>query len=225
MTIGKIKQSAEVKKARGERLMRLRGMTNLSRADIAEKYGISADTLKNWELGRATGLTEKGARRVLTAFKQAGVQCSVGWLLAGNGLPPVLLNQHADDLPQISQTEDNYAVIPAEIQFFCEHYAHAFYAEVTDQGMEPFYYKGDYVAGQRYYQPQDIEKCVGQHCIVETEKGEVLLRLIREKIKDGHYSLQCLNMQLTAPTRLIDDVEVASATPVMLHRRMRKIIG
>ncbi|MFU8797196.1 MAG: hypothetical protein ACNA7Y_00600, partial [Gammaproteobacteria bacterium] len=59
----------EAKSARGERLTRVRGMANLSRADIEKKYGIPANTLKNWERGRNTGLTEIGARRIVTMLQ------------------------------------------------------------------------------------------------------------------------------------------------------------
>lgn len=74
--------------ARGKRLKTLRKLADLTREDIAERYAISASTLRSWEDGRATGLTEQGARRIIGAFKSEGIQCNIGWLMYGKGNQP-----------------------------------------------------------------------------------------------------------------------------------------
>src|SRR5262249_31447785 len=51
------------------------------------KYGISANTLQSWEKAKAGGLTSKGAKRILSALQQEGVNCSTEWLLYGIGHP------------------------------------------------------------------------------------------------------------------------------------------
>jgi len=213
----------KAKIARGERLMRVRGMANLSRSDVAQKYGISADTLKNWELGRHTGLTEQGAKRILTALKKAGIQCSMGWLLNGVGAAPVIIDELADNARNnsldLAEGKEIYTALPAEVQMFCEQHPNAFSMRVIDDGMEPCYFVGDYVAGERCYQ-QDLPKIVGKYCIVETQMGEILLRRVRKGSKEGHYSLQCINILTAHPTPLIYDIELASAAPVILHWRM-----
>jgi transcriptional regulator with XRE-family HTH domain len=208
---------SEDKAARGERLKRLRGMANLSRNRIADEYGISADTQKNWELGRHAGLTERGATRILEALKKGGIQCSLGWLLNGTGAPPIILSEQ-DKALGLSEQRKPYAVLPISVQIFCEQHPNAVYMRVEDDGMEPNYFKGDYVAGERYYQG-NIQKTIGKYCIVETQMGQTLLRRIRQGDQEGLYSLQCINV-ITSYLPLIYNVELVSAAPVILHWRM-----
>ena len=59
-----------LQKSRANRLKRLRRMTGMSRKDFSTRYHISQGTLQNWETGRFGGLTEKGARVILRAFRQ-----------------------------------------------------------------------------------------------------------------------------------------------------------
>lgn len=75
--------------ARGKRLKSLRLMADLSRHDIQDKYDISEYTLRSWEEGRHTGLTEQGAKRMLMVLKKEGIQVDIGWLLEGVGNYPI----------------------------------------------------------------------------------------------------------------------------------------
>lgn len=213
----------EIKKERGERLIRMRGMLHLTRNQFEKEYSISADTLKNWELGRNTGLTLQGGKRVIEAFKKAGIHCSIGWLLEGVGATPFILHStlsnKGDPASNVAESEKSYAVLAPEMEFFCEQNPRAFCMQVVDDGMEPQYSVHDYVAGERHYD-EEIRKTIGQYCIVETQMGEILLRRVRESLKTGCYSLQCINILTSAPIPLMYDVELASAAPVQLHRKM-----
>ena len=85
--------------------------------------------------------------------------------------------------------------------------------------MEPHYQKGDYVAGERYYQDA-IHHAIGQVCIVETQMEGILIRLVRKGLKEG-YTLQCLNLHTELPKPILYDVEVSSAAPIIWHRRVK----
>jgi transcriptional regulator with XRE-family HTH domain len=221
-----IKTAAErTRIARGERLIRMRGMLHLTRDQFEKEYNISADTLKNWELGRNTGLTLQGGKRVIEAFKKAGIHCSIGWLLEGVGAAPFILHSTLSNkenaASNVAESEKSYAVLAPEMELFCEKNPRAFCIQVVDDGMEPYYSVDDYVAGERHYD-EEINKTIGQYCIVETQMGEILLRRVRESLKTGRYSLQCINILTSVSTPLIYDVELASAAPVQLHRKMRR---
>ena len=84
-----VNEAMSSKAERGERLKRLRLMAGFSsRKAFENKYNISANTLRSWEDGIHTGLTEQGAKRILLALRSEGIRCSVGWLLQGVGNGP-----------------------------------------------------------------------------------------------------------------------------------------
>ncbi|MBI5448694.1 MAG: XRE family transcriptional regulator, partial [Gammaproteobacteria bacterium] len=58
---------------RGRRIKILRVLANLDRKAVEEKHGINFNTLKGWELGRHGGLTEKGAKKIISMCQQEGV--------------------------------------------------------------------------------------------------------------------------------------------------------
>lgn len=73
---------------RGDRIKCARGMTILSRRAFSKKTGISASTLQSWEDNKAL-LTNKGAKRLATAFNKLGVLVSPDFFMTGKGLPPI----------------------------------------------------------------------------------------------------------------------------------------
>jgi hypothetical protein len=211
-----IYQEDSDKIARGKRLTLVRHIANMSRHEM-EKYDLSAETLKNWELGRFSGLTDKGARRIVTIFKEIGVEFSMGWLLHGKGTPPVILNESITQEPLLGH-EGEEILLPEEIRVFCKRSTDIIYMKVDDDGMEPYYREGDYVAGKRYYN-ESIPAAIGKDCIVETQMGEILLRRVREGKKEGYYSLLCLNADTVYPAQFLYEVELISAAPVSLCLR------
>ncbi|MFU8797197.1 MAG: hypothetical protein ACNA7Y_00605, partial [Gammaproteobacteria bacterium] len=154
------------------------------------------------------------------------IQCSIGWLLQGTGVQPAILNEASANKRQAipsSRFQNNiqiHTAISREIAVFCESYPDALYIEVIDDGMEPYYFKGDYVAGKRYYREDIPTIAVGKYCIVETQMGDILLRHLRHGSKEGYYSLQCTNLLTSVSEPLLYDVELASAAPVIWHRRI-----
>ncbi len=90
----------------GQRIRDLRKKTRLSRRAFAEKYGIPAGTLQNWENERYSGgLTQKAINELIAAFKAEGLDCSVEWLLYGKGHRPF------EQSPLVSDDSSEQAII------------------------------------------------------------------------------------------------------------------
>lgn len=204
---------------RGKRLSQVRRMSGLSRAEIEEKYAIKAPSLKSWETGRYTGLTEQGARRMSSVLKQEGIQCTVGWLMLGEGSPPTVMQAERND-GQTRRASQKDWVLLKEIELFQQNHPNAICVQIMDDGMEPHYREGDYVAGERYYQDA-ISHAIGHVCIVETQMGEILTRLVRRGSQEGVYNLQCMHLYTDLPKPVLYDVELSSAAPVIWHRRVK----
>jgi transcriptional regulator with XRE-family HTH domain len=206
---------------RGSRLKRVRLMMDLSRKAFSRKYGISSGTLRGWEDGITTGLTDKNIHRLMPVFKEAGVHCSIGWLLHGAGSAPVVPKTKHPETTVSSESPllNTDTAIAAEIELFCKHHPQqAIYMQVSDDGMEPYYREGEYVAGARLF-GDAIDSVIGQHCIVETQMGEILLRLVRAGSKKDCYTLQCLNSLTHHLSPTLFDVALISAAPVVWYRR------
>lgn len=208
---------------RATRLRQVRKLAGLTRKILKEKYGISANTLQNWEAGKYGGLTVKGAQRMVLAFKQAGIQCTVPWLLHGTGANPAVIDlvhteiqeSPAEYLPT-SMAEEN--AIFNELLVFRSHYDNTIDLLLTDDTMAPHFLSGDFVAGRRRYGAQ-IAETVGLDCIVETLSGEIYLRRVRPSRQEGRYTLACANIHSEISLLMLYDIELYSAAPVIWHRR------
>ena len=215
--------------SRGKRLKSLRMMTGLSRKALDEKYNISASTIQSWEDAKAGGLTEKGARRVITVFKKEGIRCSLDWLLYGIGYPPQLSNKLFDEDEEGStggsgtplsggEVANEDRAIINELLVFRQNNPDAVEFIIADDGMSPFYSVGDYVAGKRRT-GQAVESIVGLDCVVETMENEILFRRIKPSSKPGTYNLVCTNMESSVKEPIMYDREILNAAPVIWHRR------
>jgi hypothetical protein len=80
-------------KNRALRLRSLRAMCKCTRTEMANQHGIPVATLQNWETPRYGGVTDAGARRVITVFRKLGVHVSYDWLMQGVGDGPYLESQ------------------------------------------------------------------------------------------------------------------------------------
>jgi hypothetical protein len=217
--------------ARGKRLKSLRMMAGLSRKALEESDGVSASTMQSWEDAKAGGLTEKGAKRAIEVFRRKGIRCTVDWLLYGIGLPPQLSDKlFQQALLDAQEAAENAALdssnfnlpedraIVNELLAFRQHNPDAVEFIVGDDGMAPFYNKGDYVAGKRRYNDA-LNAVVGYDCIIETKENEVLIRRLKSGSRTGLYTLICINPFATVHEYAIHDCEILSAAPVIWHRR------
>ena len=212
--------------ARGKRLRVLRMMTSLSRKEVYQEFDLNSTTQQSWEDAKAGGLTEKGAKRAVKVFRKAGVRCSVNWLLYGIGEPPQLISygitgdnqaKVAEEEESASAVDENKAIIKELLTFReCNH--DAVDIVLNDDGMAPHYHVGDYVGGRRCY-GEDIQRLIGQDCIVETANNDVLLRRIRAGNKPDTYTLICTHPDSTVKDIVLYDQTLLCAAPVIWHRR------
>lgn len=210
-------------KARGRRLKSLRKMADLSRKYLTTKYRISSSTLQSWEEGKAGGLTVKGAQKILLALRQEGVYCTAEWLLQGTGQSPhvsdkVYLGKDLS-LETTPSSPNDHDVIIKELNTFRQLNRDVLDMVIIDDGMSPFYQKGDRVAGKRYFGDAAKEAVIDRDCIVETKSGEILCRRVRKGQKDDLFHLQCIYPETTVPTPFLYDVPILSAAPVIWHRK------
>lgn len=209
----------------GSRLKSLRKMTGFSRKAFAGRHEISANTLQNWEDGKSGGLTDKGAKRILLALREEGIQCSKNWLLHGVGNSPYVsdkLYQRTNHKPanrkSVANESEEETLIINELMTFRQYYQDTIDMVVKDDAMTPYFMAGDYVAGKRFYK-ESIQALCGMNCIVETNTGEIYLRRLKAGNKADHYTLVCVNLDTSCVEPLLFNLELVSAAPVLWHRR------
>jgi transcriptional regulator with XRE-family HTH domain len=209
---------------RGRRLKSLRKMADLSRKYLTTQYHISSSTLQSWEEGKAGGLTVKGAHKIILALRQEGVSCTTEWLLHGTGQPPHMSEKvyagkeiTLETLPNLVLNEGE--VILKELNTFRQLNRDVLDMIIVDDGMNPFYQKGDRVAGKRYFGEAAVEAAIDRDCIVETKSGEILCRRVRKGRSESSINLQCLYTDTTVKTPFLYDVDILSAAPVIWHRK------
>jgi len=210
----------------GDRLRRARVLAGLTtRREFEKKHKISANTLQGWEQGK-NPLSEKGAKRVVEAFKWEGLICSVNWLIHGTGMPPRpydMLNagikgQSGKDniLSQANINEEE--IIYRETQFFKKQNMNSIVLTIADDAMEPYYQIGDYIGGIQIHN-NDMDKYVGNICIIELKNNLIVPRLLQKGSKEGRYNVCCMNPKTSASPLNDYDVNVVSAAPILWHRR------
>lgn len=183
-----------------------------TREAFSTKSGIPINTLQNWEQSRHSGLIERGARKIIQALDEAGISCSLEWLLYGIGEPPA---SSLTVKPENYLTEEE--IIAEELQLFHRLNANAIDTLINDDSMLPHFWPGDYAAGKRYT-GEDIKKVVGLPCIVETVSGNIMVRFLEESEELSHYNLLCANQLALAKIKL-ENVQLISAAPVLWLRR------
>lgn len=210
----------------GERLRRARILAGLTtRREFEKKYKISANTLQGWEQGK-NPLSEKGARRVVEAFKWEGLLCSVEWLMHGTGMPPRpydMLNAglkdslKKDDVVKEQNIREEEAIYQ-ETQLFKQQNVNSIILTIADDAMEPYYYESDHIGGVRVF-GAEVSKFIGNFCIVELENNLILPRLLQKGSRDGLYNVCSTNPKTNASPLSFYDVKVISAAPILWHRR------
>lgn len=213
----------------GERLRRARILAGIStRREFEEKYLISANTLQGWEQGK-NPLSKKGAKRIIEALKNEGLICSLDWLLSGQGVPPRAFEMNKEVsaetdlenmLAQMHLQEEQ--AIYQELQTFKSHNPNPIIITISDDTMEPQFREGDYVAGVRLTKPEDIQRHLGEPCIVELIDHTILARHLHTDTKLGYYTLSCTNHRSKQGPLTIANAQIISAAPILWHRRKLK---
>jgi len=211
----------------GERLKRARVLAGIStRREFEEKYSISANTLQGWEQGK-NPLSEKGARRVVDALKREGLICTVEWLIHGRGMPPRsfdavnagMADEMRNDPSLVDMNLREEENIYRETQIFKQQNPNSIVLTITDDAMEPYFSIGDYVGGIRLFH-DEMDRFLGQLCIIEFENNLILPRHLQRGSQEGAFTASCTNPKTTAPPPLnLYDVKVISAAPILWHRK------
>lgn len=207
-----------IQKKRSERALSLREVLNLPRIYFKEKYNVSPSTLQMWEDLEKGGVGEDAARRLAAIYQQEGLSVTPEWLMYGVGPDPL-------DKFRIGSTgfgKSKIHVIPEgeghtiadELRLFHETNKESVHLVIDDDGFSPWLVPGDYVAGKRYW-GDDIKKAIGCVCIVEIDNGETLVRLIRTGSAGDYYNLVCTNPESIISNRILHDIKLISAAPII----------
>jgi hypothetical protein len=74
------------------------------------------------------------------------------------------------------------------------------------------------VAGIIYF-GEDIKKLIGMECITQTKTGRLLVRNLQSGPRDISFNLVSTNLAAKAKDAIVYDVEIATAAPILWHRR------
>ena len=202
--------------ARAERLRRIRNLANLSRKDICDADDININTYKGWELARFGGIPVDGAEKVVKRIAQAGVICSTEWLLYGKKPQPTLVSDEISCSGEVETEKSEFSLIQSEFAIYQDSIRHAVLIEVTDDGLEPDYKIGDFLAGEKKFN-DEIGLTVGQICIVETVDGKKFIRYLKPGGSKGLYTLICTNYHTTTNEIVIQNANLLYSAPVSRH--------
>ena len=206
--------------ARGIRARAFRQALRYSRRALAQKYPfLKEGTLQNWEDARFGGLTENGARQLAKAYNSEGLDCREEWLFYGIGSSPfetsfavgttnLRLNQLAE--PKV----DYQTLVTKELDLFHQCYTNSVDAIIADDGLHPGLWLGDHVAGVRYY-AENLDQIMHIPCIIQTQLGEVLVRILTPSGSPDRYNLACTNPNTTVSQPILEDIRIFSAAPVL----------
>ncbi|MBY0544864.1 MAG: helix-turn-helix domain-containing protein [Gammaproteobacteria bacterium] len=178
-----------VKLARGERLKKLRNMTNLSREELCDTPDFNPNTFKNWEIGRFNGLLEDNAKRVIVHLAEKNIWCSLEWLMNGTGTEPMVITSN----PAITISDNE---LRKELSVLEALRGDILFTEIQEPLPANFYQFGDIVAGFKL----SLEGAtafaavlVGQVCLVETDKFEVMIVQMVKSLGNNRFSLRTLS--------------------------------
>lgn len=202
--------------ARGERAKLLRTKLRLSRPDCVRKFNIPIGSLQTWEEAWQGGLTKKGAKRLIEAYAQEGLICSLEWLYDGIGPSPIFSHKEVivvlDEEEKPRTNED----IQQELILFHKHNENAVDTIISDDALAPHFLKGDLVAGVRFFD-KDLEKAIGSLCIVETVSGDKLIGYLEIGNISHNYSL--FNSKNAEKKLIKENLKLFWAAPIIWTRR------
>lgn len=218
--MAKTEKDKKIGLERGQRVRGLREALRYSRQKFCDTYQINPSTLHSWEAVRWNGLSERGARQLVEAFRREEIDVSIEWLMYGIGENPLnsaIQARLAKSLAPVTREEN----IAQELKLFHQLNPDAVDAVVSDDGLAPCLIKGDRVAGQRYFDNK-IEQAIGYNCIVQTLSGQVLVRQLKAGSDIELYSLMCTNPVTTVTEPYIEDVKLFSAAPILWIRKQTR---
>lgn len=186
-------EAAQEAIARGKRLKLLRQIAGLTRDQLAEAAEISNTTISYWENATYSGITQKGAEKVIKAISEIGIDCSVVWLMHGVGSGPnipagTVVAPPPYDVSTLGTFISGSIIgssLQKEIDVFVSTNRKAVITSIENTYMAPFLRKGDVVGG--LWTPS--EKLASQEfCIVKIENN-LEVRNVQPLAKKGIFDL------------------------------------
>ena len=190
------------------------------------EHTINLDTLKSWESAK-NPLTEKGAKIIANSLYLEGLNCTIEWLLQGRGSPPTIwkpnLSQKIDLTSKANLLASIYieqeSNIIKEIEFFKSVNKNSIVILSNDDGMEPFYYIGDYVGGI----PIDFQSMpydLNFDCIILTADNLFLIRRVRRANNSSDlFDFTCTNFKTSCFPTMQKNVSLKLVAPILWQRK------
>lgn len=199
------------KETPGDRLIYIRNLTSLSRAEFCRRLNISYNSLKEWEY-KSHSLTFKSADFIVRRLMTIGVICTTDWILEGKGESP----QKTDQVKSENQVEmDQDFLILNEIEIFKGLYKNLAILMITTNDFRPYYNPGDYVLGIKYSDNDILTKAMDKLCIIETSEGIKYLKVLNAHVEKSIYEVSTPFLDTTSQ---IDTFEILYAAPIFWHR-------
>lgn len=205
-----------------ERLRSIRKLSRLSRSDIANKHGISANTLKHWETS-SQPLSDNAINKCTEIYRNEGILFSRDWIIYGTGLAPKTFAETGKNFTSTLEAEtitqnDDELLLLKEVNFFRELYQDSTVMIVPNNDMLPYYKSGDYVCGRRVL-PNQLSRAINKDCIIQLINGDKYFRrLVRDN--NGIYNITCLNPFDVIYEPVLYNVQIESAAPIIWHRKV-----
>ncbi len=199
---------------RGRRLKMVRAMLDKTQTEFAELCGFSSIALALWETGKYSGLSQKGAQKVLRVLEELNIICSLAWLWHGLGHAPYHTqeNQAVRATPDSLTLDVQHVAIKAEMALFLETITDSFVFEVADDAMIG-YQVGDYV-GAKWSETAAIDR-LDKDVLVLLADQRLLLRRIGYDRRYPMFFLYASNADSKAADLRIDEAPIQKFAEVM----------
>lgn len=136
-------KKAEISKTgtRGTRLKFLRTRAlGLTHDEFAKLVGLGASTIRHAEKSHITDLSEKNAKKIVSALVDLNINLTLSWMLNGVGTAPVAYNPPGSE--QIIQGQTSQ-----EIQYYRHTHPNSITMTLDNNKLSPFFLRGDVVGG------------------------------------------------------------------------------
>jgi DNA-binding XRE family transcriptional regulator len=203
---------------RGRRVKMLRAMLGKNQQEFAALCGVSAISINLWEKGAYSGLSKKGAQKIIQQLAKENISCSLAWLLEGIGNPPTKsLSQSIE--PHVSQSVSQVQAVSEEVKLFLKHFPNGVIMEITDDSIGGYKF-GDYIGG--LWLSSVPQNTASEAFIVCLADGTILLRQIAYDEKKQQYFLYATNTKSTAPQLYLADANIKKCAEVIRHWRVSR---
>ncbi|HEX4044228.1 MAG TPA: helix-turn-helix transcriptional regulator [Gammaproteobacteria bacterium] len=208
--------------AMGQRLAQMREMVRLKRYELAKLADVDTSSISLWEHGRIpTGMTQKSIKKILDAFKKAGLEASIEWFQSGKGAGPKLINPFLVDFNQANISETPHTLnedliklatnLSDEIINFSSLTHLAVVTKLEHGGFAPYIKKGSFVGG--VWQPSSSLK-EEEICIFKIE-DKLNVGLIMRNKEEELFNISYALISSNNATEKLSNIKLDTIAPVI----------